>query len=108
MSDYNAALGAGASLFLRSGMSLDESVKAAKDLLAFDDPGAFQGAKPWRLKLICCGRDDGTETFATREQADAFREAYTSGPSVDPHGYSAAYPNGHQRAAILTHEEADQ
>ena len=50
--------------------------------------------KPWRLALICCGRDDGVEWFATYEEADAFRESYTSGPGVDE-------PGGHDRSTIL-------
>lgn len=50
--------------------------------------------REWRLRLVCCGRDDGIETFDTWDAADDFREAYTSGPGVAPNG-------GHDRAAIL-------
>jgi len=58
--------------------------------------------KPWLLKLICCGRDDGEEQFATWEEADRFREASTSGEGIAEHGYSAqADEPGHRRAAIL-------
>lgn len=53
--------------------------------------------KPWELQLICCGRDDGTETFDTWEAADAFRESYTSGPGVGG--------SGHERAAVLRHPQ---
>lgn len=49
--------------------------------------------KPWRLRLVCCGRDDGEEFFATWEEADSFRQSYTSGPGVGM--------GGHDRAAIL-------
>jgi hypothetical protein len=63
---------------------------------------------PWRLRLVCCERDDGTVAFATRDEAEAFREAYTSGPGVDHRGYSATAPfEGHVRAAILTHQDDD-
>lgn len=48
----------------------------------------------WTLLFICCGRDDGSKTFDSWEAADAFRDSYTSGPSVGE--------NGHDRAAILT------
>lgn len=50
-------------------------------------------AKRWRLRLICCGHDDGTETFDTWDQADAFRESYTSGEGVGD--------GGHDRAAVI-------
>ena len=32
--------------------------------------------KPWRLRLICCGRSDGREYFDTWQLADDFRQAY--------------------------------
>lgn len=58
--------------------------------------------KPWQGQLLCCGFDEGTEGFDTWEEADAFREAYTSGPAVAPHGYSAPlYEMGHRRAVII-------
>ena len=44
--------------------------------------------KEWKLRLICCGRDDGEWFFDTWEEADRFRDSYTN-----------AY--GHDRAAIL-------
>lgn len=50
-------------------------------------------AARWRLRLICCGRDDGTETFDAWEDADAFRESYTTGPGVGL--------DDHDRAAII-------
>lgn len=53
----------------------------------------------WTLRLICCGRDDGTECFDTWNEADAFRESYTTGPGVGP--------DGHDRAAILTGGRTD-
>ena len=64
--------------------------------------GAEAADKPWRLDFICCGREDGHKTFATYEEADAFRDGYTSGPGVDHRGYGTTEPSGHQRAAILT------
>lgn len=42
----------------------------------------------WKLRLICCGRDDGAAWFATWEEADRFRESYVLAA-------------GHDRAAIL-------
>lgn len=56
----------------------------------------------WQLRFICCGRDEGTQTFDTWDEADAFRESYTSGVGVDGHGYSGDGWKGHQRAAILS------
>lgn len=54
--------------------------------------------KEWRLRLVCCGRDGGVETFDTWGEADSFRESYTNGPGVGPDG-------GHDRAAILERNE---
>lgn len=59
----------------------------------------------WKLTLVCCSYLDGIERFATREEAEAFRETYTSGPRVNPHGYSGTGA-GHKRAAILQKEAA--
>ena len=39
--------------------------------------------------MICCGLDDGYIAFATWDDADKFRESYTSGVAVAEHGYSA-------------------
>lgn len=62
------------------------------------------GGKPFRLRFICCGREDGSQWFATTEDAEAFREPYTSGTAVAEHGYSAGPEEwGHRRAAILDH-----
>ncbi len=58
----------------------------------------------WKLRMVCCGRDDGTMYFETWEEADSFRESYIKGQAVDPHGYSGSGP-GHQRAAVLSREE---
>ena len=49
-----------------------------------------RGNGPWVLQLICCGHDDGTERFQTWDQADAFRNDYTS-PGT-----------GHERSGILS------
>lgn len=66
----------------------------------------------WYLRLVCCGRDDGLQIFDSYRDADDFRESYTSGPGVDPAGYSGTPSVGHQRAAILrsvaTAEEPDR
>lgn len=50
--------------------------------------------KKWIVKLICCGRDDGIYQADTWEEADSFRESYTSGPYVN-------VPGGHERAGIV-------
>ena len=57
---------------------------------------------PWRVTMTCCGREAGTQEFDTWEAADAFRETYTSGPGVDPHGYSGTGHAGHQRSAVIS------
>lgn len=49
--------------------------------------------KPWRLQLICCGREDGVLDFATRGEAEVTRSSYTSRPLGE---------HDHDRAAILT------
>lgn len=54
-----------------------------------------RGVGPWLLQLVCCGYDDGTERFATWEEADEFRESYCSLP-------------GHQRSAILREALGDE
>ncbi len=63
--------------------------------------------QPWRVDLSCCGRDGGTYFFPTWEEADAFRNSYTSGPGVNPQGYSAHdSADGHRRAGIITGPDA--
>ena len=53
--------------------------------------------------MICCGLDDGYIAFATWDDADKFRESYTSGVAVAKHGYSAAPDeSGHKRAVIVS------
>ena len=42
----------------------------------------------WRVRLICCGRDDGAVTFPTWEDAEDFRVSYVAA-------------EGHDRAAII-------
>lgn len=59
------------------------------------------------VSLTCCGRDAGSVEFPTWEQADAFREAYTSGEGVHPQGYSAPeHAPGHKRSGVITVREA--
>ena len=55
------------------------------------------------MELTCCGRDNGVEIFSSWEEADKFRESYTSGVAVNPHGYSA-HPTeaGHKRSAVIS------
>lgn len=59
--------------------------------MAVPDPQATVGAveRPWRLQLVCCGRDDGVVTCETRADAELTRSAYISA-------------EGHDRQAILT------
>lgn len=53
----------------------------------------------WRLRLICCGRDDGDIFRDTWDEADQFRQAYTSGPGVAAPGQ--LHIGGHVRAGII-------
>lgn len=56
----------------------------------------------YRVRLICCGRDGGTEFFCSAEHAHKFRESYISGAAVTPHGYSdSEHASGHRRAGII-------
>lgn len=63
-------------------------------------------SKRWQCHLICCGKDDGTEGFDTWEEADAFRRAYTSGPGVAKHGFSAPLSEGGHRRAVIIKDSA--
>lgn len=56
--------------------------------------------KEWRVDFICCGRDDGHEWYESWAEADAARNAYTTGPAV----YQSGTPihQGHERAAIVS------
>ena len=53
----------------------------------------------WRVRLICCGRDDGDVFRDTWGEADEFRQAYISGPGV----YDPRKPHigGCRRAGII-------
>ncbi|MBK6639678.1 MAG: hypothetical protein IPG34_19960 [Rhodocyclaceae bacterium] len=58
--------------------------------------------RPWRVVLTCCGRDAGVYLAATWEEADAFRNSFTSGEAVAEHGYSAdATDWRHQRSGVI-------
>lgn len=50
------------------------------------------------VRLICCGRDDGSVTFENYEAAEAFRESYLTGAGVAEH---QLWETGHRRAAII-------
>jgi hypothetical protein len=54
----------------------------------------------WRVRLICCGRDDGDIFRETWKEADEFRNSYTSGPGVR-HFDGRAWRDGHDRAGII-------
>jgi hypothetical protein len=57
----------------------------------------------WLCSMICCGHSDGCMIFDTWKEADDFREAWTSGVAVAPHGYSAEpHESGHKRAVIVS------
>ena len=51
----------------------------------------------WRVRLICCGRDDGDIFRDTWEEADQFRQGFTSGSGVAAPGLLG----GHVRAGII-------
>lgn len=54
--------------------------------------------KRFTLKLICCGREDGPAPLPMSwEEANAFREKYTSGPGVA----TSEHEPGHARIAII-------
>jgi hypothetical protein len=53
---------------------------------------------PWRLRLLCCGRDAGTEWFATWDEANAFRMSYIR----------KLWAYDHDRVAILEREDVLQ
>lgn len=52
----------------------------------------------WRVRLICCGRDAGDILRDTWEEADQFRQDYTSGAGVRGPGWPFG---GHDRAGII-------
>ena len=63
---------------------------------------------PWRIRLICCGHDDGAWYALTWEQAEKFRDSYTSGAAVNLHGYSAeGHEPGHKRAGIIEENDCE-
>ena len=67
-----------------------------------EGPGLRAGER-FICHMICCGLDDGYIAFATWNDADKFRESYTSGIAVAKHGYSAAPDeSGHKRAVIVS------
>lgn len=53
------------------------------------------------VRMTCCGRDDGSATFDTWDEADAFREGYLSGPGVGPPTETRYGVTGHSRSAII-------
>jgi hypothetical protein len=55
----------------------------------------------WWVDFVCCGRADGQADFDSWDEADSAREAYCTGPGVDPRGCSGDGRSGHQRAAKL-------
>jgi protein gp37 len=56
----------------------------------------------WRVALSCCGDDDGEYVASSWDEADRFRESYTSGPGVNDHGYSGTTSYEHRRAGVLS------
>jgi hypothetical protein len=55
--------------------------------------------------VVAAGPVDA-ELAAVVAERDDLREGYTSGPAVDPHGYSGDGWSGHQRAGIITRADA--
>jgi len=53
----------------------------------------------WRVRLICCGRDDGDIFRDTWDEADEFRQQYTSGAGV--RHFDRIWHDGHDRAGII-------
>lgn len=56
-------------------------------------PQPKKRTRVFRVRLTCCGRDDGTTCPMSWRDADRFREAYLSGPGVDR--------EGHKRSAVI-------
>lgn len=54
-------------------------------------------AKMWRVRMICCGTDDGVRDFDSWETADRFRNAYTGDGNMG----SLALKEGHKRTGII-------
>lgn len=54
----------------------------------------------WRIRLICCGHDDGDVFRDTWEQANEFRQDYTYGTGVR-HFNGRHWEPGHDRAGII-------
>lgn len=64
--------------------------------------GRGEAVGSWRIDLTCCWQSDGYVYARTWEKADRIRNAYTSGPGVAEHGYSApSYEFGHRRSAVV-------
>ena len=59
-------------------------------MTAYNFPRPLDETQPggWILQLTCCGRDDGTWSMPTWEEADKFREDYLNA-------------GGHKRSAII-------
>jgi hypothetical protein len=56
----------------------------------------------WQVQTTCCGMDTGVSYFHTWKEADDFRNAYTSGPGVSEHGYSALQTSPeHRRSGVV-------
>lgn len=60
-----------------------------------------RGGRRFAVQLTCCGRDDGRPEFRTWDEADAFREAYLSGPGVGLPTETRFGAGGHSRSAII-------
>lgn len=60
--------------------------------------------KPWRVRLVCCGRDCGFQYADTWDEADKFREGYCTETGAEPHGYGGR-GFGHRRAGIIERNE---
>jgi hypothetical protein len=84
-------------------LRMDELAEALAAPTSAATPGGQGDA--WRVSFTCCGRDGGHVVAPTWVEADAAREAYTSGAGVHPNGYSAPdYETGHRRSATVTRQ----
>ncbi len=78
------------------------------DELAQQPEAGVDDGLPFMCNMSCCGRDDGIIVFSTWEEAEKFRESYTSGVAVAEHGYSAGpHESGHKRAVVITQAQWD-
>ena len=83
-----------------------EAVQPSKPKESTNASNHLDSSPPSLLLREIEGRDAGVERFATWDDADAFRESWTSGAGVHPQGYSAPpFAPGHKRSGVISKAE---